>query len=99
MATSDTSDTSRALPIAPVRIYTTLFCVYCIRAKLLLKRRDIAYEEIDVGGDAATRAWLVNVSGGRRTVPQIFIHGESIGGFDELNALDKQGRLAAMLAR
>lgn len=81
-----------------VRIYTTTICPYCIRAKMLLKKRGIPYEEIDVGGDAEKRAWLVEASGGRRTVPQIFIKGEAIGGFDNLAKLDESGELKAKLA-
>jgi glutaredoxin 3 len=81
-----------------VRIYTTPSCPYCIRARTLLKKRGIAYEEIDVAGDAAKRAWLVEATGGRRTVPQIFIKGEPIGGFDELSQLDASGALQAKLA-
>ncbi len=80
-----------------VRIYTTPICPYCIRAKMLLKKRGIAYEEVDVGGDADKRAWLVEASGGRRTVPQIFIKGEAIGGFDDLAKLDESGELKAKL--
>ena len=63
-------------------------CPYCIAAKRLLSARKIAYEEIDVTGDSDKRAWLVEVTGGRKTVPQIFIKGQSIGGFDELRRHD-----------
>lgn len=80
-----------------VTIYTTRICPYCIAAKRLLGARKIPYDEIDVTGDNARRAWLVEVTGGRRTVPQIFIRGEAIGGFDELSALDQSGKLAQML--
>ena len=82
-----------------VKMYTTTFCPYCVRAKTLLKKRGIAFEEIDVSHDHATRAWLVEASGGRRTVPQIFIKGESIGGYDELAALDRSGGLRGNLQR
>ncbi len=81
----------------PVRLYTTQICPYCIRAKALLQERRIPYEEIDVSGDHEKRAWLVQVTG-RRTVPQIFIGEESIGGFDELRALDLSGELQKKLA-
>ena len=83
--------------MSDVTIYTTRICPYCIAAKRLLSARQIAYEEIDVTGDEAKRAWLVEVTGGRKTVPQIFIHGQSIGGYDELKQLDQSGRLAPML--
>lgn len=81
-----------------VRVYTTLICPYCIRAKALLKSRGIPFEEIDVTGDVATRTWLVRETG-RRTVPQIFIGDEPIGGFDELRGLDRSGELDKKLGR
>ncbi len=77
---------------ARVRMFTTLICPYCIRAKMLLKKKGVAFEEIDVSGDHDMRAWLVKTTG-RRTVPQIFIGEESIGGFDEMAALDRAGEL------
>ena len=73
-------------PSAPppaVLVYTTSICAYCIRAKMLLSKRGIPYEEINVSSDHDKRLWLVQVTG-RKTVPQIFIHGQSIGGFEEL---------------
>lgn len=79
-----------------VRIYTTTFCGYCIRAKMLLSRRAVAYEEVNVGNDYETRAWLVRATG-QKTVPQIFIHGRPIGGYDELAALDRAGKLMPMI--
>ena len=78
-------------------MYTTQYCPFCIQAKMLLQRKGIAFEEIDVGGDASLRAQIVEASG-RRTVPQIFINGTAIGGFDELRALDEQGELDRLLA-
>lgn len=81
----------------PVRMYTTQVCPYCIRAKALLKSKDIPFEEIDVSRDDEKRAWLVQATG-RRTVPQIFIGEEAIGGFDDLAALDRAGELARKLA-
>lgn len=81
----------------PVRMYTTQICPYCVRAKALLGQRSIPYEEIDVSRDHEKRAWLVEATG-RRTVPQIFIGDEPIGGFDELRALDLSGELAKKLA-
>ena len=81
----------------PVRVYSTQVCPYCVRAKMLLKDRNIAFEEIDVTGDHDKRDWLVETTG-RRTVPQIFIGDEAIGGFDDLRALDQTGELARKLA-
>jgi glutaredoxin 3 len=78
---------------AEVTIFTTRACSYCRAAKRLLDARGIAYEEIDVSGDDAKRAWLVETTR-RRTVPQIFIAGEPIGGYHELAALDRSGQLA-----
>lgn len=83
--------------MSDVTIYTTRICPYCIAAKRLLSSRGIAYDEVDVSGDQAKRAWLVEVTGGRKTVPQIFIKGEAIGGYDELSALDQSGQLASKL--
>jgi glutaredoxin 3 len=79
-----------------VRIYTTRVCAYCIAAKRLLRARGLAYEDIDVTSDDAKRAWLVETTG-RRTVPQIFIGGESIGGYEELASLDQSGKLSGLL--
>jgi glutaredoxin 3 len=81
----------------PVRMYTTRLCGYCIRAKMLLKQRGIPFDEIDVSGDHAARAWLRQATG-RRTVPQIFIGDEPIGGFEELRELDRSGELDKKLA-
>jgi len=80
-----------------VKIYTRRWCGYCTRALALLDERGIAYEHVDATGDSATRAWLVTATG-RSTVPQIFIDGRSIGGCDELRALDRSGELARLLA-
>jgi glutaredoxin 3 len=79
-------------------VYTTHFCAYCVRAKMLLKAKGVHYEEIDVSHNHEARAWLVKATG-QRTVPQIFINEESIGGFDELRALDRAGQLEAKLAQ
>ena len=77
---------------ARVRMYTTTICPYCIRAKLLLKGKGVTFEEINVSSDQETRDWLVKVTG-RRTVPQIFINEEAIGGYDDMRALDLAGEL------
>lgn len=83
--------------MAAVKVYTTRICGYCVAAKRLLARQSIEFEEIDVSGDAATRRWLMEASG-QRTVPQIFIHDQSIGGYTELAALHRSGGLEAMIA-
>jgi len=82
--------------MARVEIYTTQTCPFCVRAKRLLQARQVPYDEIDVGGDAELRADLVRRTG-RRTVPQIFIDGRSIGGFEELAALDARAELVSLV--
>jgi glutaredoxin 3 len=79
--------------MAKIEIYTTPFCPFCYRAKALLTRKGIAFDEIDVTMIPGARDEMVSRSGGRRTVPQIFIDGDGIGGSDELYALDSQGDL------
>ena len=79
-----------------VKVYTKSFCPYCVRAKALLDRKGIAYEEIDAEHDDALRTWLVEASG-QRTVPQIFVGDRSLGGFSDIDALDRQGKLDAIL--
>ena len=79
-----------------VRIYTTRSCGYCWAAKTLLGKRAVAFEEIDVTGDAQTRKWLVEQTG-QRTVPQIFIGDVPVGGYRELSELERSGKLQAIL--
>ena len=83
--------------MAKVIMYSTAFCPFCMRAKALLKDKGVDFEEIDVMFDPAKRAEMAARSGGGRTVPQILIDGELIGGFDELYDLDREGRLNEML--
>jgi glutaredoxin 3 len=83
--------------MAAVEIYTTMFCPYCHRAKKLLESKGVAYREIAVDADANARMKMMERSGGRRTVPQIFIDGQHVGGSDELAALDRAGKLDALL--
>jgi glutaredoxin 3 len=75
-----------------IEVYGTEFCSYCAAARLLLKRKGLTYEDIIVSGNPDARAEMERRSG-RRTVPQIFIDGRPIGGFDELDALDRSGQL------
>jgi glutaredoxin 3 len=81
--------------MADVVVYSTNSCGYCVRAKALLSKLGIKFEEVDVSNDTDKRAWLIQTTG-RRTVPQIFIKGEAIGGFDELAALNSGGKLIAL---
>ena len=76
-----------------VELYTTPSCPFCVRAKRLLAERHIAYAEFDVSEDDELRAEIMERTG-RRTVPQIFIDGRSIGGFEELAELDAAGELS-----
>jgi glutaredoxin 3 len=82
---------------ADVTVYVTKTCPYCVAAKRLLTKRGASFVEVDVTGDEEKRAWLVQATG-RRTVPQIFIADEPVGGYDELAALDRRGMLVEMLA-
>ena len=81
-----------------VTIYTTPICPYCVRAKSLLGKKGVAYEEVDVLMDTKARDQMLEKSGGARTVPQIFIGDAHIGGSDELYALEREGKLDALLA-
>jgi glutaredoxin 3 len=79
-----------------VTIYTTAWCPFCIRAKMLLDKKQIRYTEIKVDGDQEKRQEMTQLSGGH-TVPQIFIGETPIGGCDEMFALERQGNLDALL--
>ncbi|HQV23239.1 MAG: glutaredoxin 3 [Moraxellaceae bacterium] len=84
--------------MAQVVIYTTRICPYCVRAKQLFQRKGIAYQEIDVSHDHDLRMQLVERTK-QRTVPQIFINDQHIGGCDDLYALERQGALDPLLAQ
>ena len=81
-----------------VIVYSQPFCAYCSAAKRLLANKGVEFTEIDVMFDPAQRREMMERSGGRRTVPQIFIDGQHIGGFDDLSALDARGTLDELLA-
>lgn len=83
--------------MAKVEVYTTPYCPYCVRAKSLLNDKGVGFEEIDVSGNTALREKMIEMSGGRRTVPEIFINGKIIGGYDELRALEMAGKLDPLL--
>jgi len=82
-----------------VEIYTQWGCPYCARAKALFDKNAIAYTEYDVTMGGPKRAEMVERAPGSRTVPQIFIDGKSIGGCDDLMALNAKGELAALLGQ
>jgi glutaredoxin 3 len=81
----------------PIRIYSTRWCGYCVRAKALLKSRGLEFEEISLDDEPAFRQKLFDLTGGW-TVPQILIGDEPIGGYSELWRLDKSGQLTDKLA-
>lgn len=87
----------KPIAIKKVEIYTTKTCPYCDRAKRLLTKKGVAYHEIDVSNDPDTRQAMTDRANGRRTVPQIFIANESIGGCDDLHELDAKGALDTLL--
>ncbi len=83
--------------MAEVIIYRTEYCPYCDMAERLFDRLGIDYTEIDVTHDAEERDRMVKKAGGKRTVPQIFIDGVSIGGYDSVSALHSKGELLDMV--
>ena len=84
--------------MARVEIYTKMFCPYCSRALALLRGKGVEMEEYDITMDSAKRSEMIERSGGRMTVPQIFIDGLHIGGSDDLAALDAKAGLDPLLA-
>jgi glutaredoxin 3 len=81
-----------------IRLYTTQFCGFCRAAKRLLIGKGLDFEEIDVTIDSDKRAEMIERAQGLRTVPQIFIHGRHVGGYEELARLEREGELEAWLA-
>lgn len=81
-----------------VTIYTTSVCPYCAAAKDLLRQKGVSFSEISVDGDREGRATMTQRSGGRTSVPQIFIGASHIGGCDDLYELESDGKLDALLA-
>ena len=82
--------------MAEVLIYSTGYCGYCVAAKRLFEKKGVAFTEVLVDQDPAQRQHMERISG-RRTVPQIFIGGTHVGGYDELRALDRAGGLDPLL--
>lgn len=83
--------------MANVMIYTTNDCPYCNAAKRLLQSKNVTFEEINIENDDQKRKWLQETTG-QRTVPQIFINDQSVGGFEELAKLDREGKLEKLLS-
>ena len=80
-----------------IKIYTTPICPYCVRAKALLKKKGASFEEVDVFMDTNARVEMESKSGGRYTVPQVFIGERHVGGCDDLYALERAGELDPLL--
>ncbi|TCV94616.1 glutaredoxin 3 [Luteibacter rhizovicinus] len=80
-----------------ITIYSTAVCPYCVAAKNLLKSKGLEWSEVRIDTDPAQRDAMLTRSGGRRTVPQIFVNDQHIGGFDDLVAADRSGKLAEIL--
>ncbi len=83
--------------MAHVEIYTKMFCPYCARAKKLLGEKGVEFEEYEISMGGEKRQEMIQRSGGRTTVPQIFIDGGHVGGSDDLAALEREGKLDALL--
>lgn len=83
--------------MAEIIIYSTSYCPYCNRAKELFQHKNASFTDIRLDLHPELREEMINKSGGRRTVPQIFIDGQHIGGCDDLYTLDAQGKLDQLL--
>ncbi len=82
----------------PVLLYTTPICGYCAAAKRLLTAKGVSFSEVNVMAQPARRSEMMQKANGRHTVPQIFIGETHVGGYDDLNALERAGKLDALLA-
>jgi glutaredoxin 3 len=103
MSNATAADQARRLPDSAagtpsVEIYTTRICPYCNAAKMLLARKKVPFTEIDIAANWEKRDEMIERANGRTTVPQIFIGGHHIGGSDDLHALERAGKLDALLA-
>ncbi|HEX5960125.1 MAG TPA: glutaredoxin 3 [Rhodanobacteraceae bacterium] len=85
--------------MAEIEIFSTAMCPYCVAAKNLLQARGLAWRELRIDADPAARAAMLARAPGARTVPQIFINGRYVGGFEQLAAADRSGELNELLAR
>ena len=81
-----------------IEIYTSFFCGYCTRAKALLAKKGVSFEEIDVGANPKMRQEMIQRSKGHSTVPQIFVGETHVGGCDELYAMERAGKLDSLIA-
>ncbi|MEM7410097.1 MAG: glutaredoxin 3 [Myxococcota bacterium] len=83
--------------MAKIQVYATSWCPYCNRAKALLESKGVTWDEVDLDEEPGRRQEMIERTGGRTSVPQIWIDGDHVGGCDELMALDAAGRLDALL--
>ena len=83
--------------MSKVEIYTWQYCPFCIRAKSLLKKKNVNFTEYKIDGDEDARTLMIERADGRRTLPQIFIDNEGIGGCDDLYTLENENKLDALL--
>ncbi len=83
--------------MSKIEIYTWQFCPFCLRAKALLDKKGLLYEEYSIDGDDEARSLMTTRADGRTSVPQIFIDGQGIGGCDELHALERANKLNKLL--
>ena len=83
--------------MSKVEIYTWQYCPFCIRAKSLLKKKNISFTEHKIDGDDNAREIMTKRANGRRTLPQIFINNKGIGGCDDLYELENENKLEALL--
>ena len=87
------------MPMPPIEIYTSRYCPYCHAAKALLKRKGVEFTEIEIDRDWERRDEMIDRANGSMTVPQIFIDDIHVGGSDDLHALERAGKLDALLTR
>ena len=86
----------QSTPMAAVTVYTTQWCGFCARAKELLRGKKVAFREVDVDSRPDLRAWLAEKTR-QSTVPQVFVNGAPLGGYTDIAALDRSGRLDPLL--
>lgn len=84
--------------MSKIEVYSTAICPYCVAAKNLLKSRGLEWTEVRIDTDVTEREAMLTRSGGRRSVPQIFVNDQHVGGYDDLVAADRSGKLAELLA-
>lgn len=83
--------------MSKIEVYSTAVCPYCVAAKNLLKSKGLEWTDVRVDTDPVQRDAMLARSGGRRTVPQIFVNDQHVGGYDDLVAADRSGKLAELL--